>query len=398
MHTPPLDRLLQEACERGDVPGVVCCVTDSSGTVHQASYGSRDLSSRTPMPTDAVFWIASMTKAITSAAALQQVEQGHLSLHGPLGRVDPWLLAPPVLEGFDAAGQPRTRPASQAPTLHHLLTHTSGFGYEYWSSAVQQWRKARGVPSIASCRNAALELPLLFDPGQRWEYGIGIDWAGKVVEAHAQERLGPLLRRNLLGPLGMRDTGFAIDPAWRPRLARVHQRMADGSLGTIDMEVAQDPEFEMGGGGLYGTATDYARFARLILKQGLADGERLLAPQSIASMLTSQIDPLEVVPLRSAAPRAVNDLDFFPGVPQGFSYGFLVNRQVTQTGLSAGSVSWTGFANTYCWIDPVRGIAGIFLTQVVPCCDARALALYYAFQRAVCAAWDGRAVSVTTRH
>src|SRR6266568_6941778 len=204
-----------------------------------------------------VVWIASMTKALTGTAAMQLVEQGKLALDTPAGEVVPELGEAVVLEGFDAGGQPRTRAPKRAITLRHLLTHTAGFGYEFWDADVVRYQRARGLPPIISCQNAALRLPLLFDPGDRWEYGINIDWVGKMVEATSGQKLDRYFQENIFGPLGMNDTAFKLSPSQRARLAGVHQRAEGGALAPIEFELPQNPEFLMGGGGLYGTATDY---------------------------------------------------------------------------------------------------------------------------------------------
>src|SRR6266571_3055576 len=201
------DTLLRMATESGDVPGVVAAATDRNGTIYEGGFGSRVLGEPAEMTPDTVVWIASMTKALTGTAAMQLVEQGKLALDTPAGEVVPELGEAVVLEGFDADGQPRTREPKRAITLRHLLTHTAGFGYEFWSADVVRYQQAKGLPPIISCQNATLQLPLLFDPGDRWEYGINIDWAGKMVETVSRQRLDAYFRQNIFGPLGMKDTG-----------------------------------------------------------------------------------------------------------------------------------------------------------------------------------------------
>ena len=223
-----------------------------------------------------------MTKAVTGAAAMQLVEQERLNLDSPAASVIPYLGEVGVLEGFDDDGKPRTRPPRRAITLRHLLTHTTGFSYEIWSDAIVRFQEATGTPGIITCENAALTTPLLFDPGDRWDYGINLDWAGKMVEAVSGQSLGEYLRENLLGPLGMNDTAFRITDGMRARLAKIHQRGEDGALEPqMELEIPQDPEFEMGGGGLYGTVGDYLRFIRMILNRGRANGEQVLKPETV---------------------------------------------------------------------------------------------------------------------
>lgn len=378
-----LDTLLRDATGRGAVPGVVVAVTDRAQTLYEGACGVRRLGDAAPMRVDTVTWIASMTKALVSAAALQLVEQGRLGLDDPLGTVVPALAAVRVLTGFDDGGQPVTRAPSNPLTLRHLLTHTSGFGYEYWSAAIQRVRKAEAIPGIATCQDKALSTPLLFDPGERWEYGIGTDWLGKVIEAVDGRRLGLVLRENLLAPLGMADTAFRLSPAMQERLATVHRRDREGVLQASEIRVPQEPEFEMGGGGLYGTAGDYLRFVRMILNEGRSGGQPVLAPRSVAAMTGNQIGALPVTPLRTVLPTLSNDVDFFPGIAKGFTFGFQINLQATPTGLPAGGLMWAGLANTYFWIDPASGIGGVFLSQVLPFADTEALPLFLAIQQAV---------------
>lgn len=380
-----IDTALRDAAEARAVPGVVALAATADGrTLYQGAFGRRDLSAEAPMTADSVFWIASMTKAVTSLAALQLVERGRLELDAPLGRLLPLLADPQVLEGFDAAtGAPRLRPARRPVTLRALLTHTAGFGYGIWSEALGRYLEHTGLPAITTCRNDALRLPLLFDPGERWGYGINTDFVGKAVEAASGLSLDDYLREHVFGPLGMHDTGFLLTPSQRARLARMHQRGADGTLAPVEFEMPQQPEFFMGGGGLYGTAPDYLRFLRLVLNGGTLDGVRLLRPETAREMTRNQIGALRVAPLRTAIPPVSNDAEFFPGLPKGWSLAFQVNLSPAPTGRSAGGLGWAGLANTYYWLDPAKGVAGVILMQLLPFADARALDLFAAFEKGV---------------
>ena len=177
-----IDEVLRSAIDRGDVPGVVAMAATREGVFYQGAFGRRTLPEGGAMSPDTVFWIASMTKAITSTAAMQLVEQGKLSLEQPIRYVLPELSSPQVLEGFSPSGEPRLRPAKRPIMLRHLLTHTAGFVYDIWNPDMARYMEAKGIPGIISCQNAALALPLVFDPGDKWDYGINIDWVGKAVE------------------------------------------------------------------------------------------------------------------------------------------------------------------------------------------------------------------------
>ncbi|HVY07144.1 MAG TPA: serine hydrolase domain-containing protein, partial [Burkholderiales bacterium] len=246
-----IDALLKRATDAGDVPGVVAMATAGNHTIYQGAFGTRRLGFDKPMSLDTVMWIASMTKPVTSAAAMQLVERGRLHLDEPASPWAPGLNDVKVLEGFDAAGKPVLRAPKRPITLRHLLTHTAGYGYGMWNAPLARYMEMFDIPGTASCRNAALTLPLLFDPGERWNYGINIEWVGKVIEGATGESLGDYLRANLFEPLGMDSTGFRITPLMRKRMSRMHERDAAGALTAGDFEVPQEPEFEMGGGGLY---------------------------------------------------------------------------------------------------------------------------------------------------
>ncbi|HEX3209465.1 MAG TPA: serine hydrolase domain-containing protein [Geminicoccaceae bacterium] len=378
------DALLRQAAANGDVPGVVALATDSNGTIYEGGFGERLQGGGAAMTADTVVWIASMTKAITATAAMQLVEQGRLHLDRPAQDVAPALAEARVLDRFDDAGRPVTRPPARPVTLRHLLTHTAGFSYEFWQQPIIRYQEATGTPGIVTCEDRALTTPLLFDPGERWEYGISIDWAGKMVEAASGQKLGAYLQRNLFEPLGMRDTGFRITDDMRRRLAKIHQRGGDGRFEPqLELEIPQDPEFEMGGGGLYGTIQDYAKFVRMILNRGRADGQQLLKPETVQMMSTNQMGACRVGMLKTAMPPLSNDAEFFPGMPKTWGFSFMINTERAPTGRNPGSLAWAGLANSYFWIDPAAGIGGVYATQVLPFADKKALPLFLAFEKTV---------------
>ncbi len=379
-NTQAIADLLKRAADAGDVPGVVAAAATADGPIFAAGFGVRDTASGAAMTADTVVWIASMTKAVTGACAMQLVEQGQLSLDAPIATVLPELDKVQVLEGFAPDGTPRLRPARRPITLRHLLTHTAGFVYDIWNPEMGRYLETTGTPSIVSCENAALTIPLLFDPGERWDYGIGIDWAGKAVEAVSGHKLSDYMQQNLLQPLGMKDTGFKIGTAQRQRLAKVHSRTQEGFV-AIDLELPQEPEFEMGGGGLYSTASDYLRFTRMIMNKGTLDGTRVLAPETVATMTANAMGNLTCRALKTSVPASSNDVDFIDGMQWGLS--FLINPRPLPTGRSAGSLAWAGLANSYFWIDPVRQVTGVYATQVLPFFDAKAVQLFQEFETAV---------------
>lgn len=378
-----IDQHLRQQADTGEIPGVVAIAATGSDIVYQGAFGRRDLAKPEPMTPDSVFWIASMTKAITAAGAMQLVEQGKLSLDEPIGRLLPELAAPQLLDGFDADGNPRLKPASNPITLRHLLSHTSGLCYDMWNADMVAYRGKFGVPPITSCRNAALQAPIMAEPGSRWEYGIGLDFVGKAIEAASGMRLDAYLHDHVLAPLGMTDTAFRIGEAQRARLVAMHVRGPDGALAPIRFELTQEPEFHMGGGGLYGTAPDYIKFTRMILNHGRGNGNEILKPETVALMSQNHIGDLCVGKMSSAIAFATNDVDLYPGMDKKWGLSFLINSAETPEGRSPGSLAWAGLANTYYWIDPTRDICGVILMQVLPFADAKCLAAFSDFERGV---------------
>ena len=381
------DALLRKATAEGSVPGVVAGATNREGNLYLGGFGERVLGGGDEMTPDTVGWLASMTKALAGAAAMQLVERGQIDLDSPAANVVPALGDVEVLEGFKEDGTPRTRAPRRAITLRHLLTHTAGFSYEIWNASIIAYQTATGTPGIISCQNAALGTPLLFDPGDRWEYGINMDWVGQMVEAASGQGLGEYFRDHLLQPLGMHDTAFRITEEMRSRLAKIHQRVEDGSLvPQMDLELPQEPEVELGGAGLYGTIEDYLCFIRMMLNRGRANGEQVLAPETVDAMCENQMGACRVSPLKTVIPPYSNDADFFPGMPKTWGFSFMINTEDAPTGRTAGSLGWAGLANCYFWIDPTKGIGGAYMTQVLPFADEKSLPLYLAFEQAV---YDG---------
>ena len=378
-----IDTSFRQAVESKAMPGIVAVAATDKGILYEGAFGKRELGKDAPMTRDTVVWIASMTKAITATAAMQFVEKGKLSLERPASEVVPELAAVKVLEGFDAGGKPRLRAPKRPITLRHLLTHTAGFAYEIWASEIVQYQAATGTPGITTCTNAALTTPLLFDPGDRWAYGINLDWVGKMVEAVSGQKLDRYFQENIFGPLGMTDTSFKLSASQRARLASVHQRGADAALTPIEFGLPQEPEFLMGGGGLYGTAGDYLAFALMIMKGGSSKGGQLLRPETVALMAQNHIGALEVGVFKSAIPALSNDIELFPGMSKKWGLSFLINGAQAPTGRTAGSLAWAGLANTYFWIDRTKGVCGVFLSQLLPFYDRTAIDLLVKFETEV---------------
>lgn len=385
-----IDRILQRASETGAIPGAVAIAAMRNEIIYQGAFGKRDASKDTTITPDSVFWIASMTKAITAAAAMQLVEQDKLTLDAPLATMLQDLAETQVLDGFDSEGTPKLRPPRQPITLRHLLTHTAGFCYDMWNGDMVRYLETTGIPPFRSGLNAAMKVPIMRDPGTRWEYGTNIDFVGKVVEAVSGERLDAYFQNHLLAPLGMTDTAFVIGDDQRKRLVAMHSRGADGALTPIPFEIKQDPEFFAGGGGLYGTASDYIKFTQMMLNNGTGNGNRILKPETVALMSQNHIGELNMTPMASAVPTASNNVDFLPGIDKKYGLSFMINTAQSAEGRSAGSLAWAGLANTYYWIDPVRDVTGVIMMQVLPFADSTCLKVFSDFERAVYAELDAK--------
>ena len=359
----------------GGLPGLVVAARSPDGEVVEAAAGVRGLDNPAAMTPDTVFWIASFTKAITTAAALQLVEEGRLGLDAPVGALLPTLAAPKVLKGFDGDGQPVLEPARAPITLRQLLAHTSGLGYEFCSDALTRYVAAVGPYP----RGVGPDAPLLFEPGSGWTYGISTDWTGQLIEAVSGEGLDAYLERRIFVPLRMTETSFSPSQAQRARRASMHARGADGALAPMTFEMPPPPHFGMGGGGLYSTAADYLKFLSAIL----AGGSPILSAASVAAMAASEWEGEEVGVLPPANRALCAGYDPLPGKRKRWGLGFLINPERGPAGRSAGSLAWAGLGNCYYWADPATGAAGVFLAQHFPFADPAALRAFGAFERAV---------------
>jgi methyl acetate hydrolase len=368
-----VDQVLRQAVNAGTVPGIVAIGATDKGIVYEGAFGPS-------ITADSVFWIASMTKAVTATACMQLVEQGKLQLDQEMGKLLPQLESPKVLEGFDSNGAPKLRPAKTAITLRHLLTHTAGFTYSIWSEPMTQFEKVTGTPFIGACENASFTAPLEFDPGDRWQYGINIDWVGKAVEAVSDQSLEVYFREHIFAPLSMSDTGFLISSAQKARVAPMFSRDQDGTLKPTAFEMPQRPEFFMGGGALFSTPRNYMAFLQTLLRGGTFAGAQVLKPETVALMQQNHIGDLNVVTLKTAHPETSNDANLFPGMVQKWGLSWAINTEPGPAGRSAGSVAWAGLFNTYFWLDPSKRVTGTIMTQLLPFADPEVLKLFGKFE------------------
>jgi len=378
-----IDGLLAAAAEDGTLPGVIAVAGDREGTLYEGAFGRLSVTGEELVRADTMLAIASMTKAITSVAALQLIEQGRLELEQPVASVLPAFAQLQVLDGFDG-DTPRLRaPAGQA-TIRQLLTHTSGLGYTFTNAGLLRCYELRGGADPLTITRADLyELPLVGDPGVRWEYGTSTDWLGQVIEALSGQDLGAYCAQHIFAPLSMTDTTFRPSEEQRQRLMTLHARDSDGGLMHSAIELPAEPEYLSGGHGAYSTAGDYLRFMRALLRDGELDGRRILRAETVrlafSDHLRGAVLP-EVLP--SAMPELTNEVPTL-ALRQGWGLGLRLLEEDLPGMRRAGTGDWAGLFNCYYWIDRATGLAAAFLTQVLPFFDARIVPAMLAFNAAL---------------
>ena len=352
------------------MPGAVAVVVDRDGAQGLAAAGtSRVDGVGVPLDVGTPFRVASMTKALTTVAALQLVEQGRVGLDDPVASVLPAWDHLQVLDGFDG-DQPRLRPPASAATIRQLMCHTAGHGYLFFNADLGRYHELAGVPTVFTGLRASLDTPLQSDPGTRWEYGINTDWLGLVVEELSGQRLDAYLAEHLFDPLGMTATTFAPTPEQRAAMMPVHVRTADGGLAVTEIELAAEPEWMAGGHGATTTAADYGRFISMLLRDGTAhDGTRVLGAELVEEAFRDQLGDLTYpAVIETAAPDITNSVVNLP-VPQTWGLGLHLTLQDLPGMRRAGTGDWAGIFNCYYWIDRSSGVGGAFLTQVLPFFD-----------------------------
>jgi methyl acetate hydrolase len=376
-----LDQVLRQSMTRRGIPCVVAMVATPDKTIYTGAFGKRDSKSGLDVKPDSMFAIASMTKAITATAAMQLVEQGKVKLHEPVSKYLPQLAKLDVITGFDNSGKPTLRPATKPVTLHHLLTHTSGFAYDTWDETMLKYNSLHGGPAAAV---VAPLTPLIFEPGTRWQYGTSMDWAGRLVEAVSGLTLEQYMQRNIFQPLGMKDTTFIFPAEKAERLVSSSRRQPDGTLKEDPRGVPAAPKEYNGGGGLYSTAPDYVLFMQMILHHGKGvNGAQILQPKTVDMMTTNQIGNVSAGKLKTYRPTISSDVDFHPGETDGFTYGFLINKTPYSGGRSAESLAWAGVENTFYWIDPKKALCAVVMMQFFPFVDKEGVGLLSDFEHAV---------------
>lgn len=381
----PLDRLLAEGVAAGRAPFAIGLWGRAEAAVWAGAAG--EAAPGLPASPDTLLRLYSMTKAVGAFAAALLIDRGALAAETPVEEVLPEWREMRVLEGWDGE-TPRLRRPRRRATVADLAAHRAGLAYDHWSAEQARFQAATDLPRMSTGRRAALFAPLLFEPGEDWAYGIGIDWLGRVVEAVSGRRIDAFCRDEVFAPLGMEDTVFALDAARRARLAMAVRRRPDGGFAPVEMGPPPAPEIYGMGHALYGTGADYMRFLRMLLGGGALEGRRLIRAETLAALVGGQTGAVPVRPLRTVAPRFSADVDIAPGARLSHSFFALRVETDGPNGRRAGAQGWAGILNTHWWIDPARNVAGLLLTQCLPFAEPRFMALYAAFERAVCAAAD----------
>ena len=361
------DSILRNAVDRNQVPGIVAMAADEKGIIYEGAFGYKK---------DAIFAIASMTKPVTSVAVMQLVEDGKVDLDTAVATYLPELGKVQVLEGSTL------RPPKSTMTVRHLLTHTSGFAYEFINSALHNYVAQGKVPSLLAGGDGFLQSPLFFDPGTRMEYGISVDWLGRLVERITGMSLDEYFREKFFEPLGMQDTYFNVPVEKHPRLAAAFQRTNNGDLVQNPAQPQQPVKFFSGGGGLYSTAADYLTFMQALLGDGRTGNQSILRAETIAEMGRNQIGELTVhIPIPSVMPELLVDKATMPGGIDTFGLGFALNSKALDNGRGVNTMSWLGINNTYFWIDREKKVCAVIMSQMLPCLDLGPLRTVEEFER-----------------
>jgi CubicO group peptidase (beta-lactamase class C family) len=375
-----LKQVIDDAVARQDLPFAVAMTANANGVTWSGAAGERSPGqAATP---DTVFRIFSMTKAVGCTAAMILMDRGKLQPDTPVESVLPEFAEIKLLEGFDTDGKPKLRAPRTKATARHLATHTSGFTYEFWNTDMPRYMEATGAPTILSGLKTSMSYPLLFEPGERWDYGIGIDWLGRMVEAIDGRRIDQFCKEEIFDPLGMKDTRCEVEPHMAARLAGVSIRGEDGKFAPFDLAPPSHPEFYGMGHALYSTAPDYMRFLRMYLNKGQLDGQRILGAACVESMLANQIGSTPIPRMKTVAPAITADTEFFPGRRKSHSMAFMRFDEDIPGMRHAGSQAWAGVLNSHYWFDPKAGLAGLLMTQSLPFVEPRFMDTYERFERA----------------
>jgi len=371
-----IDSYLSSAVNETYIPGLVAIVVDKDRVLYEGAFGHKNVAQRSPMQSDSIFRIASMTKPITSVAVQQLIESGDVGLNDPISDYLPEYKDKQVIDSFDQdTGEYSTRPAAREITIRHLLAHTAGFGYTFSNHTLQSITGASGLPSTT-------DLPLLHDPGTRWTYGESTRVLGNLVEKVSGVPLEEYFETHIFAPLEMNDSFFSVPASKTSRVVTRHRKSGD-ALVEIPNPESISAEV-MGDANLFSTGPDYVKFIQMFLDRGVGNnGSRVLNEDSVGLMGQNHIGEINVEIQPSALPAFSDSFPLGAGIDV-FGLGFQVTGQHNDPGKrSPGSLSWAGIHNTEFWIDPAKGIGAVLLLQYMPFYDSVAIELLVEFERLV---------------
>ena len=383
---PKAAAVLDQTIATGKLNFAVAAVGNAGGQTWSHAAGYQDAEKTKAASPDNIIQIASMTKLVTTIAALQLVEQGKLDLDTPISAYAPELNELQVLKGFGADDTPIFEKANRAPTARELMTHTAGYAYEIWNTNALKGVQLGVTPSLLGEGNY-LEAPLAFQPGTAWEYGINTDWLGVLVERLSDQRLAEYFDDNIFKPLGMTDTFYELPAGKLDRSVTMMARAAEGlvklpSFQPTPMEKGSMPHYS-GGGGLSSTVADYGRVLQMLLNSGSLDGKTLLKSETVDSMFQNNIGDIQPAALTTVMPTLSNTADMSFGNKATFGLGLLIHTDGIDGGRKANAGSWAGLFNSYYWVDREAGTYGIFGTQVLPFYDGVAIETLLELEQAV---------------
>ena len=388
-HSKPMTKaaaVLDQTIADGRLNFAVAAVGNAGGQTWSHAAGYQDAEKTKPAGPDNIIQIASMTKLVTTIAALQLMEQGKLDLDTPISAYAPELSELQVLKGFEADDTPIFERANRAPTARELMTHTAGYVYEFWNADSLKAAQLGVSPSLLNGGNH-LAAPLAFQPGTAWEYGINTDWLGVLVERLSGQRLADYFDEHIFMPLDMSDTFYELPADKFDRSVTVMARGAEGLVELPNFQPAPAENGSMphysGGGGLSSTVKDYGRVLQMLLNSGTLDGKTLLKPQTVDTMFQNNIGDIQPVALATVMPTLSNTADMSFGNKATFGLGLLIHTDGIKGGRKANTGSWAGLFNSYYWVDREAGTYGIFGTQVLPFYDGVSIQTLLEFEQAV---------------
>ena len=369
-----ISSVLKAATDRGDVPGVAVAVVNKDGVLYNEAFGKSRTLTSTPMAKDTIFNMASMTKPATSIAIMMLVDEGKLKIDDEVAKYLPKWKDPLVISKFNEADASyQTRPAKRPITIRHLLTHTSGIGYGFSSPTLTK--------IMAKEKKAELDLPLLFDPGESWAYGASTRVLGHVVEAISGQAIDAFLTSRILQPLGMHDTSYLVPTEKISRVVAVNARGTDGKFVERPMP-ATLPAQVQGDGGLYGTASDYGLFLRMLLNRGTLNGKRILTERAVKTIFENHMGSVVVQPQESANQTLSRNFPVGAGKDR-WGLGFQLAAEKQADRRSPGSGTWAGIFNTHFFIDPSKEIGVVVMMQTLPFYDEASMKVYSDVEEAV---------------